>query len=145
MIGLIAQTYIQAPYDKIWSYLTEPQYFDSWYSAPGLEFGQSIGAPVAWGTPETPVIRGELLALEPGLGFRHTFRFEFLDSDEESTVTWDVVQRGPVCWLRVRHDCAVAPQTHQVVTNTGWVKSLARLKTLLETGRPMPWPEEELT
>jgi hypothetical protein len=50
---------------------------------------------------------------------------------------------GEVVWVEVRHLFEEeAPETQAIVTD-GWTLVLARLKTLLETGKPMPWPESE--
>jgi uncharacterized protein YndB with AHSA1/START domain len=60
--------------------------------------------------------------------------------DEQSRVTYEIDQRGDLCKLTVRHELARAPKTANHVAN-GWGIVLAGLKTLLETGRPMPMPE----
>jgi hypothetical protein len=49
-------------------------------------------------------------------------------------------KRGQVCKLTVVHELEHAPKTAKHVAN-GWSIVLAGLKTLLETGRPMPMPE----
>lgn len=139
---LTAQVYIEAPYDSVWRYLTDADRFASWHSAPGLAFGRSVGDSVVWGTADRVLYRGRLERLEPGTGFQHTFSFTFVEPVEVSRVEWNVVARGPVVWVRVAHDCRGAPGTRDVITDVGWTKSLSRLKTLLETGTAMPWPEE---
>jgi uncharacterized protein YndB with AHSA1/START domain/DNA-binding transcriptional ArsR family regulator len=60
--------------------------------------------------------------------------------DEHSQVTFEIQQRGQVCKLTVVHELERAPKTAKHVAN-GWPVVLAGLKTLLETGRPMPMPE----
>lgn len=138
-----AAVYIEAPYADVWGRLTDPKGQAAWNSAPGLEFGAAAGAPVAWGTPERTVYRGELLFLEKGTGFAHTFAFVGFGFDETTEVSVDVRAQGPVVLVSVRHDCTDAPRTHAMLGRLGWTKALCRLKTLLETGTAMPWPEEE--
>lgn len=139
---LVAQTYVLADYDEVWAHLTEADRYSAWSSAPGLTFGHTPGARVSWGASEAdPVYSGVLRTFEPGRGFSHTMAFGFVSPAEDSLVHWDVAPQGPVVWVRVRHDCAEAPQTRAIISEVGWVKSLARLKTLLETGTAMPWPE----
>jgi len=60
--------------------------------------------------------------------------------DEQSRVTYNIEKRGQVCKLTVVHELEQAPKTAKHVAN-GWGIVLAGLKTLLETGRPMPMPE----
>lgn len=139
---LTAQVYIQAPYDSVWRYLTEAGRFAEWHSSPGRIFGAAPGDSVVWGTADRVLYRGRLERLERGTGLAHTFQFGFVEPLETSLVAWDVVARGPVVWVRVTHDCTAAPGTRDVITDVGWTKSLSRLKTLLETGTAMPWPDE---
>lgn len=139
---LIAQTYIEAPYDSVWRRFTDVEAFADWFSAPGLMFGAAPGDSVAWGNQDGVLYRGVLQRLEPGVGLTHTFSFTFVEPGEESVVDIQIVEAGPVTRVRIEHDCSNAPQTAQIISPVGWVKDLARLKTLLETGTPMPWPED---
>lgn len=139
---LTARTYIHAPYDSVWARFTTVEGFRDWFSAPGLSFGLAPGDSLVWGEPGTPVYGGVLERLQKGRGLAFTFAFTFLDTPEESRVEVDIVERGEVVWVHLRHDCREAPATAEVISPVGWTKNLSRLKTLLETGRPMPWPEE---
>jgi uncharacterized protein YndB with AHSA1/START domain len=61
-------------------------------------------------------------------------------SDELSRVTYLIEKRGEVCRLTVTHELSEAPKTAQHVGQDGWQLVLSGLKTLLETGQPMPMP-----
>jgi uncharacterized protein YndB with AHSA1/START domain/DNA-binding transcriptional ArsR family regulator len=61
-------------------------------------------------------------------------------STELSRVTYAIEKRGEVCKLSVTHDCAGAPKTAKHVGHEGWQLVLSGLKTLLETGKPLPAP-----
>ena len=75
-------------------------------------------------------------------GFRTRFQFVGFGFDEPPTrVGIDLIPQGPVTLVEVCYDCTDAPQTRTIVSPVGWLKSLSRLKTWLETGMPMPWPE----
>ncbi len=63
-------------------------------------------------------------------------------SKEVSRVTYAVEKRGQVCKLTVTHECAEAPLTAKHVSHEGWQLVLSGLKTLLETGEPLPAPVE---
>jgi uncharacterized protein YndB with AHSA1/START domain/DNA-binding transcriptional ArsR family regulator len=60
--------------------------------------------------------------------------------DEHSRVTYEIEPRGPISKLTVVHELEHAPKTAKHVSK-GWGIVLAGLKTLLETGRPMPMPD----
>ncbi|TMA23232.1 MAG: ATPase, partial [Deltaproteobacteria bacterium] len=63
-------------------------------------------------------------------------------SSESSRVTYLIEKRGEVCKLAVTHELADAPKTAKHVSKDGWTLILSTLKTLLETGEPMPMPEQ---
>lgn len=137
------QTYIRAAYDDVWGYLTNKDLFVGWFSAPGQEFGSRPGDPVSFGQKgQPPVFQGVIRRFRKGEGLAWTFAFSFLEQREETLVEWDVQQKGAVVYVRVRHDCSDAPATRSIITDVGWAKNLARLKTLVETGNQMPWPED---
>jgi uncharacterized protein YndB with AHSA1/START domain len=135
-------TYIDAQYDDVWEAITNCERHADWNVAPCLAFGHRTGARCAWGEPAKPVIEGKVTAWRPAKGsFSHTFRFAFYD-EPESTVEWEVEEQGEVVSVTVRHDLGPKrerPKTRSIVEGS-WFLVLARLKTLLETGGPMPWP-----
>jgi uncharacterized protein YndB with AHSA1/START domain len=59
-------------------------------------------------------------------------------SKEVSKVTYLIEKRGDLCKLSVTHDLAEAPKTAGHVNQEGWQWILSNLKTLLETGQPLP-------
>ena len=61
-------------------------------------------------------------------------------SNELSRLTYLIEKRGEVCRLTVTHELNEAPKTARVVSDDGWQLILSGLKTLLETGQPMPMP-----
>lgn len=137
-----AATFIHAPYDTVWTSLTRPDRQADWYVAPCLAFGWERGDRVAWGQLDMPVIEGRLIDWEPASRFSHTFEFTAF-SEPESFVEWEVLAMGEVVWVEVKHHFPrEAIQTQAIITD-GWTTVLARLKTLLETGQIMPWPEQE--
>lgn len=137
-----AESYLHAAYDRVWRALTQPAEQEAWYVAPCLAFGWEPGERVAWGQPEQPIIEGVLTRWTPARHFAYQFEFTSL-AEPPSLVEWQVQPMGEVVWVEVRHLFErEAPETQAIVTD-GWPLVLARLKTLLETGRVMPWPEQE--
>jgi len=61
-------------------------------------------------------------------------------SDELSRVSYLIEKRGEICKLTVTHELSEAPKTAKQVGQDGWQLILSGLKTLLETGQPMPMP-----
>jgi uncharacterized protein YndB with AHSA1/START domain len=86
------------------------------------------------------VIEGKLRTWQPATYLSYSFEFTRLD-EPTSIVEWEVLPQGEVVWVEVRHTFPDdAPETQAIVTD-GWTLVLARLKTLLESGESLPWPE----
>jgi hypothetical protein len=143
MAVLTARAYVHASYDDVWNCFTSAPAYAAWASAPCTRFPQTPGETIAWGAPARAVYTGTLERIEKGRGLRHTFRFEGFGFDEPPTpVEIGIAAQGDTVLVTIVHDCSGAPQTAAMIGPLGWLKSLSRLKTLLETGRAMPWPEE---
>jgi len=139
---LAADAYIAAEYDTVWSHFTDADAYAAWYSAPCRSFGARAGQACEWADDERVYYRGTVESIEKGRGLRHTFQFAMFDFGEPPTpVDIEIIPSGETVLVRIRHDVTGAPQTRDVITDVGWQKSLSRLKTLLETGSPMPWPQ----
>ncbi|MGH2544090.1 MAG: SRPBCC domain-containing protein, partial [Ardenticatenaceae bacterium] len=125
---------------EVWKALTRLDRQGEWYVAPCLAFGWERGERVAWGQPNAPVIEGKLVTWQPATYLAYSFEFTRLD-EPASLVEWQVLPQGEVVWVEVKQRFPEeAPETQAIVTD-GWTLVLARLKTLLETGQPLPWPE----
>ena len=137
-----AEIFVHAPYDQVWQHFTTPSAYTEWSSAPGREFGEAPGDPVAWGPAERVLYRGTIEAIARGVGITHTFEFVGFGFEEPpSRVQIAIQERGEVVWVEILHRFEDAPQTAALIGPHGWSQALSRLKTLLETGRAMPWPE----
>ncbi|MCR9247850.1 MAG: SRPBCC domain-containing protein [bacterium] len=140
---LTQHVYIAADYDTVWQHLTQRERFASWFTVPCREFSTRPGDPVVFGTDERVIYRGQMVRCDKGRGLAFAFRFEgFGFGEPEALAEIDVLERGDTVLVSVCHDLSDAPQTAAMISTVGWAKPLCRLKTLLETGRAMPWPEE---
>lgn len=140
---LTVRTYIAASYQDVWDRFTRAEAFAEWYTVPCRKFGLEPGDELIWAVGERVFYRGRMLEAERGVGISWEFRFEgFGFGEPMSRVDFEIVERGPTVLVSVRHDLSAAPQTAAMISPVGWAKPLSRLKTLLETGTPMPWPVE---
>ncbi|MGW7413133.1 SRPBCC family protein [Streptomyces sp. NPDC054863] len=152
-------TYVRSTPDQIWQALTDPAATSRYW---GLTFASDwqAGSTVVWqgmglgeADPEQVV-----LAAEPGrrLSYTwHTFTRAFAETvgmDEElharlaaesrSKVTYEIEPAGPtVTRLTVVHDGFDEGSLTLAMIRDGWPPLLSSLKTLLETGEPLPEPE----
>ena len=140
----VARTFIQADYDAVWDHLTKAELYEGWWTCPAITFGTTKNAKLLWGTPDCPVYEGKLARLEKGEGLAFSLRFVGFDFDEPATpIAIYARDRGSAVLVEVFHDARRAPQSSSIIGRVGWPKLLARLKTLLETGQEMEWPDTE--
>ena len=73
----------------------------------------------------------------------HTFCFAHQKDDPPSRVTYEIKAMGEMCELTLTHDqFGGETPTYRDVCG-GWPVILNGLKTLLETGKGLPWPKKE--
>jgi uncharacterized protein YndB with AHSA1/START domain len=130
-------TYIASTREKVWDALTDPAFTRQYWNGRLVESDWRVGSPVT--------IRHDYDDEIDGLGGT------VLDADRPrrlsfgtppSTVTFELADHDEVVKLTVIHaglDEAGAP-----AAGNGWAFILSNLKTLLESGTPLPMPESVL-
>ncbi|MFB9234996.1 ArsR/SmtB family transcription factor [Plantactinospora siamensis] len=151
-------TYIDATPERVWQALTEPA-FTRRYWGVSLESDWRKGSAMTWvengvrtADPEQQVIESEPHRrlvytwhtftpewaashdLDPGLPAR-------LASEGRSTVAFTIEQLGALVKLTVVHSGLRAGGTLHGMISAAWPQLLASMKTLLETGEPLPAAE----
>jgi uncharacterized protein YndB with AHSA1/START domain len=134
-------TYIAKPASEVWAALLTKEVVDRYYLAPLLTLEPKVGGRIAYGNKDAAVIEGVIKQFEPQKLLVHTFRFAG-SSDPETTVIYEVASEGEaMCRLRIVH--VGFQEENQTYEDTigGWPMIASSLKTLLETGKPLPWPK----
>ncbi|SBT41081.1 ArsR/SmtB family transcription factor [Micromonospora auratinigra] len=156
-------TYIRTTPQRLWRALTEPEFTRRYWGGAAPISDWQAGSPVLWqDTPDAePRDLGQrVLVAEPyrRLSYSwHQFQPEHAEhfgwSPEEyatrlrerrSTVTFDLVPQGDVVRLTVTHDdFSPGSEMHRAISGQldgsgGWPELLASLKSLIETGEPLP-------
>ena len=144
--------YIHATPERLWEALTEPA-FTLRYWGVSFETDWRPGSAVVWREEDAATADPEQVVLEADPGRRlayswHTFTPEWAKSvgvDEEtrrrlmaeprSTVSFDLEPAGRTVRLTVVHR---AGEALLGMSRHGWPHVLSGLKTLLETGEPLP-------
>jgi uncharacterized protein YndB with AHSA1/START domain len=89
--------------------------------------------------PSEVWVEGEVLEIDPPRRLVQSFSAHWdaaMEQEEPSRVTWEIEPQGESCRLRVTHEGLTAAATAQV--SGGWPQILSGLKTLIETGEPLP-------
>ncbi|GAB3429615.1 ArsR/SmtB family transcription factor [Actinophytocola sediminis] len=150
-------TYINTTPERLWQALTEPA-FTSQYWGTTFQTDWQPGSVMTWeqngwrGTDASQVV----LEADPYRRLSYTWHaitpdfartfevpdevFATVSAERRTKVTFDLEQRGPLVKLTVVHDDFEPGSILYEGLSQGWTEILASLKTLLETGHPLPAP-----
>jgi uncharacterized protein YndB with AHSA1/START domain/DNA-binding transcriptional ArsR family regulator len=155
MAEFVYTTYIKTTPEDLWRALTDPA-FTRRYWGVELRSDWEVGSELVWEQRGVTIADPEQVVLESDPPRRlsytfHTFTPEFgatvgfsdeltaaMAAEPRSKVTFEIEPLDPKVRLTVVHDGF--PEASQVLPRIsgGWPAILANLKTLLETGEPLP-------
>jgi uncharacterized protein YndB with AHSA1/START domain len=146
---LVCETYIRASAPAIWQALTDPAFTTRYYYGCAVESAWGEGAPVRYLEPTGAVaVEGTIIEAEPPRRLVMTFAIRFDPAaaiEAPSRVTWEITPFDGVCRLTLVHDGFHGADTTYRIVATGWTPLVAGLKTLLETGEPLPFAPDDGT
>ncbi len=139
----IYEVFIRTTADSLWRALTDGDVTRTWFFGEAVHSDWRRGS--SWhsiGPSGARDVEGEVIEANPPhrLVLSWHILYDADLKDELSRVTYAIDQRGDVCKLTVTHEMGAAPKTAKHVTRDGWTLVMSSLKTLLETGAPMPMP-----
>lgn len=150
-------SYIKTTPEKLWQALTEPAFTEKYWGVT-LDSDWKPGSTVTWTQAGLTIEDPEQVVLEAEPGKRlsytwHTFTPEFgkvhgfgeewvttAAAEPRSKVTFDLEPSGDLVKLTVTHDAFPADSVVLTAVSQGWTHLLSSLKSLLETGHPLPEP-----
>ncbi|WP_411827798.1 SRPBCC domain-containing protein [Luteolibacter sp. AS25] len=133
-------TFIAKPAAEVWSAITEKKTINQYYLAPIHTLELKKGGAISYGV-DREFITGTISTIEAPVKLIHTFNFVGSDAPE-TLVEYRIEPIGDsMCSLTISHTGFQAgDQTFADITG-GWPVIASSLKTILETGKPLPWPE----
>jgi uncharacterized protein YndB with AHSA1/START domain len=132
---------IARPAAEVWSALTEKKTIDQYYMAPVHTLELRKGGRISYGG-EAEVISGTITEMEAPKVLAHTFQFVGSENPE-TRVSYGIKPIGDsMCSLEISHTGFGAENQTYADIRGGWPVIASALKTLLETGKPLPWPEK---
>jgi uncharacterized protein YndB with AHSA1/START domain len=144
----VYQMYINAPQEKVWEAITTPEIVATYFFGSQTEGSYEPGTKIRMASPDGAQEWGNNTVLEadPPRRLVHTWRSLYdpeMASEPESRVTWEIeALPGGYSKLTVIHDkLDASPKTAASVT--GWTYILSSLKSVVETGNPLPPPPRE--
>jgi uncharacterized protein YndB with AHSA1/START domain/DNA-binding transcriptional ArsR family regulator len=140
----VYQVFIKALPEQVWDAVTKPEFTTRYYYNTFLKTDLTVGSPFTYtfGDGGPPIVEGQVLASDPPRRLVHTYRSLWgpLAEDAPTRVTWELeALPGDVTKLTVIHDDFDGETaTYKGLASGGWTWILSNLKTLLETGEPLP-------
>ena len=140
---LVYQIIIKAPQERVWEAITTSEFTSRYYYGCTLQTDLAVGSPFTYHLPNgSPIVDGEVVASETPHRLVHTYhaRWPPMHEDAPTRVTWELESLpGGVTKVTVVHeDFQGRTATYEGLQGGGWTWILSNLKTLLETGEPMP-------
>jgi DNA-binding transcriptional ArsR family regulator/uncharacterized protein YndB with AHSA1/START domain len=152
-------TYIKTSPEDLWQALTDPAFTERYWGV-ALRSDWEVGSEVVWEQHGVTIADPEQVVLESDPPRRlsytfHTFTPEFgasvgfsdellasIAAEPRSKVSFEIEPLGPKVRLTVVHDGFVSDGSEVLrLVSGGWPAVVANLKTLLETGDPLPAEE----
>ena len=140
---LVYQIIIKAPQEGVWEAITKPEFTSRYYYSSTLKTDLTVGSPFTYHMPDSsPIVEGEVMASEPPNRLVHTYHSPWppMNEDAPTKVTWELesMPRSVTKVTVVHEDFQGKTATYTGLQGGGWTWILSNMKTLLETGEPMP-------
>lgn len=136
-------TYIATTPEKLWQALTDGEFTPQYWGGRRIESTWRVGSPVKHVREDGGVDwQGEVLQSDPPRLLSYTFHMlisEKHGSEGPSRVTFELEPMGSVVKLTLTHDNFESEKPTHETTRHGWPAIMASLKSLLETGNPLPF------
>ena len=134
-------TVIDAPPEKVWQALTDPEVTQQYYFGTRVESDWSPGSRISYKSDAgDEVLGGEIRDCAENTCLETTFEPAWAPGAPPSVVKWELEPDDGATRLTLTHSefDFGGPGAEQV--DQGWTMTLQGLKTLLETGAPPPPP-----
>jgi uncharacterized protein YndB with AHSA1/START domain len=133
-------TYIETTAEKLWHALTDGDFTERYWFGHRITSDWKVGSAYGFANQGKPTVDGKVLISDPPRRLAYTWnnRKDEAKGEGTSRVTFDLEPRGTVVKLTVTHDeLGEDGKTFRDISG-GWPMVIASLKSVLETGRPLP-------
>ncbi|MBL0077404.1 MAG: SRPBCC domain-containing protein [Rhodocyclaceae bacterium] len=132
--------YILSDSAAIWNALTNPDVTEQYWGKTRIESDWRAGSKIVYRRDGEVVDEHTILEVVPNVRLVHSFRplFGEFKNEKESRVRIEIARGGSVCKVSLRHDDFQTESKVFQACSVGWPMILSGLKTLLETGAPLP-------
>jgi uncharacterized protein YndB with AHSA1/START domain len=141
--AIFQDVYILASPGALWNALTDPEVTQRYWGDTRIESDWRVGSKILYRRGGAVTDEQTILEIAPPTVLVHTFKPLFGEFAHEtpSRVAIRISASGPVCRLELTHDGFPPGSRVLPACRVGWPRILSSLKTLLETGAPLPEPD----
>jgi hypothetical protein len=143
LVTFSRNVYLGAPAEEVWPWLVEPERMREYSLCYLRSRPEAVGDPVVLLSKlgGQPIVEGTVEELIEERKLVHSYRFELEYPEPPSRVSFELLRYGErMCCLQLRHEGLLAGGQTLASISTSWDVILSSLKTLVETGHPLPWP-----
>jgi DNA-binding transcriptional ArsR family regulator/uncharacterized protein YndB with AHSA1/START domain len=137
--NFVLETFIRTTPDKLWEALTRGDKTLLYYFGTRLQSDLKPGSPFQYFQPDgSLMLDGEVIEIEDRKKIVSTFIPKWGENVVPTQVTFGIEQMGDLCKFTItHHDIDKAPGG----VTTGWSQIASSLKSLLETGQAITYPQ----
>lgn len=144
----VYQLYIGATVEDVWRALTDPEMTRQYFHATHWTSPPVVGEPFETHLPDGSVaVEGVVEVLDTPYRLVHTWHPLYDDdfaAEPPSRVAWELTRAGErLTHLRLTHSALEDSPLNAENVRDGWVWILDSMKTLIETGAPLPRAETQ--
>jgi uncharacterized protein YndB with AHSA1/START domain len=135
----IFMTFVAARPDRVWALLTDAVRSPDWFFGQSMHVGRAVGEPFLISTPDGQhPVKGQVLAFDPPGRLLVSWDVQ-MPGVAKNEIEFLIEDLGNATKLTV-HEYHLGPVPEKFLKSgrEGWSLILASIKTLLETGKPMP-------
>ncbi len=133
----VYQIYIQAPPERVWQALTDPELTPQYYFGTRIESDFRPGSPYVYRSPDgSPMLEGTIVESDPPRRLVMTFRPLWTgEGTPESRVTWEITPHENQSKLALIHEGLDLNSDLGRGVQDGWTQIISAMKTVLESER----------
>lgn len=134
--------FIDSDPQSVWNALTDGEFTRQYWGGLRIESDWHVGSPVRHVRDDRVGLEGEVLRADPPHVLEYTFHMLVTPdyrAETPSRVRFEIEQFGPAVKLTLTHEAFESGSVTFENVRHGWPAILSSLKTLLETGSPLPY------
>lgn len=139
--SIVYVAYIASTLEQVWNALTNPDITQLYWYGTRVQSEWKVGSKIVYMRDGEVTDEHIVLAVDRPHSLRHSFHPIFAEEyrkEEPSRVTFNLEQNGDVVRLTLIHDEFPSDTRIFAGCRESWPPIISSLKTLLETGKPLP-------